>query len=93
MKTQFGWHIIEAVGDIEEASTQALADVKEQISTTLLEEKKNTRINEWISELAGPLQGSDRLRARLRAAAGSRDDHRRGDTGGPPDRDRHRVAT
>ena len=51
VKTQFGWHIIEAVGDIEEASTQALADVEEQISSTLLEEKKNTRINEWVQEL------------------------------------------
>jgi foldase protein PrsA len=51
VKTQFGWHIIEAVGDVEEASTQALADVEEQISTTLLEEKKNTRINEWVQEL------------------------------------------
>ena len=51
VKTQFGWHIIEAVGDVQEASTQSLDDVKEQISTTMLEEKKNTRINEWISEL------------------------------------------
>jgi parvulin-like peptidyl-prolyl isomerase len=51
VKTQFGWHIIEAVGDVEEATTQALADVEEQISTTLLEEKKNSRINEWVQEL------------------------------------------
>jgi foldase protein PrsA len=51
VKTQFGWHIIEAVGDVKDATTQELADVKEQISTTLLEEKKNTRINEWIAEL------------------------------------------
>jgi parvulin-like peptidyl-prolyl isomerase len=51
VKTQFGWHIIEAVGDIEEASTQPLADVKEQISTTLLEEKKNERINKWVEDL------------------------------------------
>jgi foldase protein PrsA len=51
IKTQFGWHIIEAVGDVEEATTQTLADVEEQISTTLLEEKKNARINEWVQEL------------------------------------------
>ena len=51
VKTQFGWHIIEAVGDIEEASTQPLTAVEEQISTTLLEEKKNARINEWVQEL------------------------------------------
>ena len=51
VKTQFGWHIIEAVGDIEEATTQPLSEVEESISTTLLEEKKNQRINDWIEEL------------------------------------------
>ena len=57
VKTQFGWHIIEAVGDIEEASTQELSEVEEQISTTLLEEKKNTRINEWVEELKARFAG------------------------------------
>jgi foldase protein PrsA len=51
VKTQFGWHIIEAVGDVEEAATQDISEVEEQIRDTLLEEKKNTRINEWIEEL------------------------------------------
>jgi parvulin-like peptidyl-prolyl isomerase len=51
VKTQFGWHIIEAVGDIEPKATQDLDDVREQIEGTLLEEKKNARINEWIEEL------------------------------------------
>jgi parvulin-like peptidyl-prolyl isomerase len=51
VKTQFGWHIIEAVADIEDASTQPLTEVEEQISTTLLEEKRNARINEWVAEL------------------------------------------
>jgi parvulin-like peptidyl-prolyl isomerase len=51
VKTQFGWHLIEAVEDVEAASTQALADVEEQISSTLLEQKKNTRIQEWVQEL------------------------------------------
>ena len=51
VKTQFGWHIIEAVDDVVEASAQELADVEEQISTTLLDERKNTRINEWVEEL------------------------------------------
>ena len=51
VKTQFGWHIIEAVEDVVEASTQELAEVEQQISTTLLEEKKNSRINEWVEEL------------------------------------------
>ena len=51
VKTQFGWHIIEALADVKAATTQKLADVEEQISTTLLDEKKNTRITEWVDEL------------------------------------------
>jgi parvulin-like peptidyl-prolyl isomerase len=51
VKTQFGWHIIEALADVEEASTQPLSEVEESISSTLLEEKKNARINEWLEEL------------------------------------------
>jgi parvulin-like peptidyl-prolyl isomerase len=51
VKTQFGWHIIEAVGDVVPASSQKLSDVEEQISTTLLEEKRNQRISEWVEEL------------------------------------------
>jgi parvulin-like peptidyl-prolyl isomerase len=57
IKTQFGWHLIEAVADVEEASTQELATVEEQIRETLLEEKKNTRINEWIEELRSRFEG------------------------------------
>jgi parvulin-like peptidyl-prolyl isomerase len=51
VKTQFGWHIIEAVDDVVEANTQDLSAVEEQIRATLLDEKKNTRINEWAKEL------------------------------------------
>ena len=51
VKTQFGWHIIEAVGDATPKASQELSEVEEQIQTTLLEEKRNTRINEWVEEL------------------------------------------
>jgi len=51
VKTQFGWHIIEALADVQPESTQELSEVEEQIRSTLLEEKRNTSINEWIEEL------------------------------------------
>ena len=57
VKTQFGWHVIEAVEDVVEAQTQELAEVEEQISSTLLEEKRNTRINEWVQELQDRFAG------------------------------------
>lgn len=51
VKTQFGWHIIEAVADVTDATTQPLADVEEQVSTTLLDTKKNEVINQWVEDL------------------------------------------
>jgi parvulin-like peptidyl-prolyl isomerase len=51
VKTQFGWHIIEATAAIKPKATQELSEVESQISDQLLEEQKNARINEWIEEL------------------------------------------
>jgi parvulin-like peptidyl-prolyl isomerase len=51
VKTQFGWHIIEATSAVKPKATQELDEVESQISEQLLEEKKNARINEWIEEL------------------------------------------
>src|SRR5918996_2269526 len=51
VKTQFGWHIIEATSAVKPKATQELGDVESQISEQLLEEQKNARINEWIEEL------------------------------------------
>jgi len=51
IKTQFGWHIIEATSAVKPKATQELSDVESQISDQLLEEQKNARINEWIEEL------------------------------------------
>jgi len=57
VKTQFGWHIIEAVSDVEAATTQELSDVEEQIRDTLLKEKKDNRVNEWVEELRKRFEG------------------------------------
>ena len=51
VKTQFGWHIIEATSAVKPKAAQELEEVETQISEQLLEEKKNARINEWIEEL------------------------------------------
>jgi parvulin-like peptidyl-prolyl isomerase len=51
VKTQFGWHIIEATSAVKPKKTQELSAVEKQISDQLLEEKKNARINGWIEEL------------------------------------------
>jgi peptidyl-prolyl cis-trans isomerase C len=51
VETQFGWHIIEALEDIEPAATQELSEVEQQIREQLQEEKRNQAINDWITEL------------------------------------------
>jgi parvulin-like peptidyl-prolyl isomerase len=56
IKTQFGWHIIEALSDTTPKSAQSLADVKQQISQQLLEQNKNKEFNTWFKELGARLR-------------------------------------
>lgn len=54
VKTQFGWHIIEALGPIKKgtpARPTPLAQVKENIRQQLLSEKKNTEMNKWLEDM------------------------------------------
>ncbi len=50
-KTQFGWHIIKALDDTKPAATQSFDDVKGQIEEQLLQQKKNEKMNAWISDV------------------------------------------
>jgi len=51
VKTQFGWHLIEPVGDVKPASTTPLEDVKEQIRQQLLQERRQKAIADWSKGL------------------------------------------
>ena len=51
VKTQYGWHIIEAVSAVKEASTTPLPQVKEAIRQQLLSEKKTEEMRKWIDDL------------------------------------------
>lgn len=46
--TQYGWHIIQALGDVKPASTQPLSAVKETIRQNLLQQKKTDAFQKWI---------------------------------------------
>lgn len=48
VKSQFGCHIIKALGDITPAKTQAFADVKQQIVDELTQTKKNEAATKWF---------------------------------------------
>jgi foldase protein PrsA len=50
IKTQFGWHIIEVLSGIKPPATQPLAEVRDSISTTLLQQKQNEALKQWAKD-------------------------------------------
>jgi parvulin-like peptidyl-prolyl isomerase len=48
VKTQYGWHVIQALSDVKPAKVQAFKKVKEQIEAQLLETKKSDRMTKWV---------------------------------------------
>jgi foldase protein PrsA len=51
VKTQYGWHIIQALSDVTPAKTQPFAQVKEQIEQQLLQTKKNDKMTKWVEDV------------------------------------------
>jgi len=50
VKTQYGYHIIQALSDVKPPSQTPLKDVKEQIRQQLLQEKRQKAITDWSKE-------------------------------------------
>jgi parvulin-like peptidyl-prolyl isomerase len=50
VKTQYGYHVIQAISEIKPAKTTPLKDVKNAIRQQLLQTKKNDRMNKWVQE-------------------------------------------
>jgi foldase protein PrsA len=50
IKTEFGWHVIEVLKDIQPPSTQPLDEVRETIEATLLQEQQNKALQDWVEE-------------------------------------------
>lgn len=51
VKTEFGFHIIQALSDVKKASTTPLKDVKDSIRQQLLQTKKNEAMTKWVDEM------------------------------------------
>ena len=51
VKTEFGFHIIEALGDTKAAKVTALKEVKESIRQQLAQTKKNEAMTKWVDDL------------------------------------------
>lgn len=50
IKTQYGFHIIQPLTEVEEARTTPLEEVEESIRQQLLQTKRNERMTEWVEE-------------------------------------------
>ena len=50
IKTQYGWHIIQALSEIRPAKTTPLKDVKEAIRQQLLTQRKNDAMTKWLND-------------------------------------------
>lgn len=51
VKTQYGFHVIEALSEVKPAKTTPLKDVKESIRASLLQEKRNEAMAEWVEDV------------------------------------------
>ena len=52
VRTQFGWHVIEALGPVQRGKTRPYAEVKEQIRQELLSEKRSEATSKYLVEIA-----------------------------------------
>lgn len=50
VKTEFGFHVIQALGAVKQGSTTPLEDVSKQIRTQLLQEKKDKLVTTWAED-------------------------------------------
>jgi foldase protein PrsA len=51
VKTQFGWHIIEALSPVKPEKVTPLEDVKESIKQQLEQQQKNEAMQTWVRDL------------------------------------------
>jgi parvulin-like peptidyl-prolyl isomerase len=51
VKTQYGWHVIEALTPIKPPQRTPFAKVRETIEQTLLSQKKSTALSKWLDDL------------------------------------------
>lgn len=51
VKTKFGWHIIEGLTKEKQGTKTPLKSVRQQISDTLLGQKKSEAVTKWLEEL------------------------------------------
>lgn len=57
VRTEFGYHVIEALSDVRKAKTTKFDQVRESIRQTLLQEKRNDAMTTWVEDLRNQYEG------------------------------------
>ena len=57
VKTQYGYHVIEAVSDVRKAQTTPIDKVRATIRATLLQQKRNEEMQAWVEDLKSDYEG------------------------------------
>lgn len=57
VKTQYGWHVIQAIGAVKPATTTPEAQVRDSIKAQLLQTKKNEKMTAWVNDTEKKLKG------------------------------------
>ena len=57
VKTEFGYHLIQPLTDVKPGSVTPFAQVKSQIRTQLVSERKNNAVNDWVTETQKKYEG------------------------------------
>ena len=57
VKTQYGYHVIEALSDVRKATTTPLDKVRSSIRATLLQQKRNEEMQAWVDDLKKDYEG------------------------------------
>ncbi len=56
VKTQYGWHIIQALGPVKTSQSTPFPQVQEAIRQQLLQENRNKEMEKWVAEMRKDLE-------------------------------------
>ena len=57
VKTQFGYHIIQPLGDVKKGSVTPFTKARTEIKAQLLEQKKSSAVSAWVSKVEKAYKG------------------------------------
>jgi parvulin-like peptidyl-prolyl isomerase len=71
VKTQFGWHIIQALSPVKQGTTTPFPQVKEAIRQQLLQDRKNKEMETWVKDMRKDLDGETSYQVGYKPTAGT----------------------